>query len=94
MGVEGAWRSANGGGYPFLHALYIANVHFIRLLPAFVCFLLLEFSCSMSPALLESSGTPKGQKGIESGQKVAKVNKFLVCFGVFSGFSETERGKI
>ena len=27
-------------------------------------------------------------------QKVAKVNFSLVCFGVFSGFSETEKGKI
>lgn len=39
------------------------------------------------------SGTPQGQKGIESGQNRSKMNKFLVCFGVFSGFSETERGE-
>ena len=27
MGVEGAGRFPNGGGYPFLHALHIANRH-------------------------------------------------------------------
>ena len=47
-----------------------------------------------SPLLPESSGTPQGQKGIELGQKVAKVNNFLVCFGVFSVFLETTNGKI
>ena len=47
-----------------------------------------------SPLLPESSTTPPGQKGIESGQNRSKMNKFLVCFGVFSGFSETERGEI
>ena len=44
-----------------------------------------------SPLLPES---PALQKGIESGQNRSKMNKFLVCFGVFSGFSETERGEI
>lgn len=33
-----------------------------------------------SPLLPESSTTPPGQKGIESGQKVAKVNFFLIDF--------------
>ena len=47
-----------------------------------------------SPLLPESSTTPPGQKGIESGQNRAKVNKFLVCFGVSSGFSETTNGEI
>ena len=46
-----------------------------------------------SPPLPDSSGTPQGQKGIESGQKVAKVNFSLVCFGVFSGILETKKGK-
>ena len=27
MGVEGSCRSPNGGGYPFLYALHIANRH-------------------------------------------------------------------
>ena len=27
-------------------------------------------------------------------QNRAKVNNFLVCFGVFSGFSETKKGKM
>ena len=44
--------------------------------------------------LPDSSGTPQGQKGIESGQKVAKVNNFLGVLGVFSGFLETTNGKI
>ena len=44
--------------------------------------------------LLDSSGTPQGQKGIESGQKVAKVNNFLGVLGVFSVFLETTNGKI
>ena len=43
--------------------------------------------------LPDSSGTPQGQKGIELGQKVAKVNFSLVCLGVFSGKSETKNGK-
>ena len=43
--------------------------------------------------LTDSSGTPQGQKGTESGQKVAKVNNFLGVLGVFSGKSETKRGK-
>ena len=46
-----------------------------------------------SPLLPESSTTPQGQKGIESSQNRSKMNKFLVCFGVFSGISETERDK-
>ena len=33
--------------------------------------------------LPDSSGTPQGQKGIESGQKVAKVNIYFLAF-VFS----------
>ena len=37
--------------------------------------------------------SPALQKVIESGQKGSKVNKFLVCFGVFSGKSETKNGK-
>ena len=46
-----------------------------------------------SPLLPESSTAPQGQKGIESGQKVAKVNFSLVCLGVFSGILETKKGK-
>ena len=46
-----------------------------------------------SPLLPESSTAPQGQKGIESGQKVAKVNFSLVCLGVFSGILETKNGK-
>ena len=46
------------------------------------------------PLLPESSTTPPGRKGIESGQNRSKMNKFLVCFGVFSGFSETRSVKI
>ena len=74
MGVEGACRSANGGGVPFcMLSIYQAGFHL--------------------PLLPDSSGTPPGQKGIESGQKGSKVNEFLVCFGVFSGFSETTNGE-
>ena len=43
--------------------------------------------------LPDSSSTPQGQKGIELGQKVAKVNFSLVCFGVLSGILETKKGK-
>ena len=43
--------------------------------------------------LPDSSSTPQGQKGIELGQKVAKVNNFLGVLGVFSGKSETKKGK-
>ena len=91
-----------GGGVLFAYSPYSKQAFYPATLqspalslavPAFVCFLLLEFSYSMSPALLESSSTPQGQKGIETGQKGAKVNKFLVCFGVFSGKSETKNGK-
>ena len=72
MGVEGACRSAKGGGVPFcLISIYQAGIH--------------------SPLLPES---PAFQKGIESGQNRSKMNKFLVCFGVSSGFSETRRGEI
>ena len=44
--------------------------------------------------LPDSSGTPQGQKGIESGQKGSKVNNFLGVLGVFSGISETTNGKM
>ena len=75
MGVEGACRSANGGGVPFcMPSIYQAGFHL--------------------PLLPESSTTPPGRKGIESGQNRSKMNKFLVCFGVFSGFSETRSVKI
>ena len=72
MGVEGACRSANGGGSLFACPLYSK--------PAFIrpCFQSLRHS----------------KKGIESGQNRSKMNKFLVCFGVFSGFSETRGGEI
>lgn len=42
----------------------------------------------------DPSSTPQGQKGIESGQKGAKVNDFLGVLGVFSGKSETKKGEI
>ena len=49
-----------------------------------------RLSFASASGLLQHS---QGQKGIESGQKVAKVNFSLVCFGVFSGILETKNGK-
>ena len=49
-----------------------------------------RLSFASASGLLQRS---QGQKGIESGRKAAKVNFSLVCFGVFSGFSETKNGK-
>ena len=43
---------------------------------------------------LSLSRLPSGQKASETGQKGAKVRIYLVRFGVFSVFCETENGKI
>ena len=46
-----------------------------------------------TPASLGVLHHPTRSKRHRSGQNRAKVNFFLVCLGVFSGFSETERGE-
>ena len=43
--------------------------------------------------LLDSSITPQGQKGIESGQKVAKVNIYFLAFVFYRDFRRQERAK-
>ena len=40
-----------------------------------------------------SSSTPQGQKGIESGQKVAKVNIYFLAFVFYRDFRRQERAK-
>ena len=42
---------------------------------------------------LSLSCLPSGQEASETGQNGAKVRIYLVCFGVFSGICETERGE-
>ena len=83
MGVEGSCRSANRGGCPF-----------------FVCSpdnnrLYIANQHSLTPA---SQGVLNHTIGAdfqpESGKNRSKVNKFLECFCVFSGFSETKGGKM
>ena len=84
MGVKGTFRSANGGGgCPFLYALSISKG-----LPFAPC------SCSKSvgfPAFIVSDFQTIGAN---FRQKGAKVNDFLGVLGVFSGKSETRKGKI
>ena len=64
------------GGCPFLYAIYIANVHFIRLFPAFVCLLLLEFSAPCVFLLLEFSGAPNvADYQPEQGETLRKQGK-------------------
>ena len=43
--------------------------------------------------LPEFPSAPKVQKGIKSGQKGAKMKFYLGVLGVFSGKSETKKGK-
>lgn len=47
---------------------------------------------SFAPAL-DSSGTPKGQKGIESGQNMSKVNIYLLVFVLPREFRRPKRAK-
>ena len=47
-----------------------------------------------SPLLPDSSITPQGQKGIESGQKVAKVNIYFLAFVFYRDFRRQERAKV
>ena len=47
-----------------------------------------------SPLLPESSTAPQGQKGIESGQKVAKVNIYFLAFVFYRDFRRQERAKV
>ena len=90
MGAKGTCRSLNGGGCPFLYAIYIANsIHFVPCSStppairngesvALVCFLLLEFC---TPWVLGYSKRAKGYliRG-ESGKNMAKVNIYLRVF--------------
>lgn len=48
---------------------------------------------SFMPLLHIASASPFILSSIKSAQKRAKVNNFLVCFGVSSGFSETKNGE-
>ena len=101
MGVKGACRSANGGGCPLLHALYIANRH----QPAF--YLATSRVRLPSPLLFQHSfacyslsfATPwvfrhsTRTKRHRNRAKRGKNKHLFACFGLTSGKSETERGK-
>ena len=57
------------------------------------CLLSIYQAGFLSPLLPESSITPQGQKGIESGQKGAKVNIYLLDFVSPREFRRPKRAK-
>ena len=66
----------------------------VRLLPTFVCFLILEFCTPWVFLLLESSGTPPWRISRQSGAKRGKSKHLFACFCLTLVILETERRKI
>ena len=98
MGVNTLDALAIGGGCPLLYALHIAKGHLFASgyfqSPATSGIHLLDAPCSCSLSPASPLLLPSWQIFRQSGQNRAKVNKFLVWLGVFSGFWETTKGKI
>ncbi len=78
MGAKGSCRSPNGGGSLFVCSLYSKGR---------------SISSSRSESLSSSIVANFQSIGANFQQKGAKVRFYLVCLGVFSGFSETKRGE-